>query len=250
MNPSGHASSTRVDEIADGIFRISTPVPASVVPGGFTFNQYLIRDDEPLLFHTGPRRLFGAVSEAIGRVIPLATLRHVSFSHVEADECGSLNQFFAAVLQAVPLCGQVAAMGSLGDLADRPPRALADGERLAIGRHTVQWHDAPHLPHGWECGFLFEASTRTLLCGDLFTQGGSGNTPITESDILGPSEASRATMDYYAHAPHTAAVLERLAREQPQVLACMHGSAWRGDGAALLRALAKILGAKPLAAAA
>ena len=245
MNPSGHASSTRVDEIADGIFRISTPVPASVVPGGFTFNQYLIRDDEPLLFHTGPRRLFGAVSEAIGRVIPLATLRHVSFSHVEADECGSLNQFLAVAPQAAPLCGQVAAMVSIADLADRPPRALADGERLAIGRHTVQWHDAPHLPHGWECGFLFEASTRTLLCGDLFTQFGERHPAITEGDILGPSEAARIGMDYYAHSPDTGRLLERLAGTAPAALACMHGSAWRGDGAALLRNLASRLAPPP-----
>ena len=130
MSTQSHASSTRADEIADGIFRISTPVPASVVPGGFTFNQYLIRDAESLLFHTGPRRLFGAVLEAIERVIPVATLRYISFSHVEADECGSLNQFLAAAPQAVPLCGQIAAMVSIGDLADRPPRALADQERL------------------------------------------------------------------------------------------------------------------------
>ena len=141
-------------------------------------------------------------------------------------------------------------MVSVNDLADRPARALADGEVLKTGKHALRWLDAPHVPHGWECGFMMETETRTLLCGDLFTQGGSGATPITESDILGPSEAFRAPMDYYAHAPHTAAVLERLAREQPQVLACMHGSAWRGDGAALLRALAKTLGARPLAAAA
>ncbi len=124
MTSTANASSTRIDEIADDIFRISTPVPPSVVPGGFTFNQYLIRDAEPLLFHTGPRMLFDAVREAIGRVVPVATLRYVSFSHVEADECGSLNQFLAAAPQAVPLCGQVAAMVSIADLADRPPRRL------------------------------------------------------------------------------------------------------------------------------
>jgi flavorubredoxin len=245
MNAKSPASSTRVDEIADGIFRISTPVPASVVPGGFTFNQYLIRDAEPLLFHTGPRMLFAAVREAIERVIPVATLRYISFSHVEADECGSLNQFLGAAPQAVPLCGQVAAMVSIGDLADRPPRALADQERLTLGRHTVQWIDAPHLPHGWECGFLADTTTRTLLCGDLFTQFGERHPAITETDILEPSEAARIGMDYYAHSPATGQLLERLANTAPTTLACMHGPAWRGDGATLLRRLAARLASAP-----
>jgi len=140
-------------------------------------------------------------------------------------------------------------MVSVNDVAVRPARALADGETLPIGTHALRWLDAPHVPHGWDCGFMLETHTRTLLCGDLFTQGGSGAVPITESDVLGPSEAFRAPVDYYAHAPQTAAVLERLAREQPQVLACMHGSAFRGDGAVLLRELAKSLAARPLAAA-
>jgi flavorubredoxin len=245
MGAPSHASSTRVDEITDGIFRISTPVPASVVPGGFTFNQYLIRDAAPLLFHTGPRMLFGAVREAIERVIPVATLRYVAFSHVEADECGSLNQFLAVAPQAVPLCGQVAAMVSIGDLADRPPRALADQERLALGRHTVQWIDAPHLPHGWECGYLGEITTRTLFCGDLFTQFGEEHPAVTEDDILEPSEAGRRVMDYYAHSPDTGRLLERLAATAPATLACMHGPAWRGDGAAMLRRLAARLASAP-----
>ena len=245
MGAPSHASSTRVDEITDGIFRISTPVPASVVPGGFTFNQYLIRDAAPLLFHTGPRMLFGAVREAIERVIPVATLRYVAFSHVEADECGSLNQFLAVAPQAVPLCGQVAAMVSIGDLADRPPRALADQERLALGRHTVQWIDAPHLPHGWECGYLGEITTRTLFCGDLFTQFGEEHPAVTENDILEPSEAGRRVMDYYAHSPDTGRLLERLAATAPATLACMHGPAWRGDGAAMLRRLAARLASAP-----
>jgi flavorubredoxin len=245
MNTQSHASFTRIDEITDGIFRISTPVPASVVPGGFTFNQYLIRDAEPLLFHTGPRMLFGPVREAIERVIPVTTLRYISFSHVEADECGSLNQFLAVAPQAVPLCGQVAAMVSIGDLADRPPRALADQERLTLGQHTVQWIDAPHLPHGWECGYLAETTTRTLLSGDLFTQFGEVHPAITEDDILEPSEAARIGMDYYAHSPDTGRLLERLADTAPITLACMHGAAWRGDGAALLRSLASRLAPAP-----
>lgn len=243
------ASGTNVHEIAPGIYRINTPVD---LPGGlsFNFNQYLIADEEPLVFHTGPRRMYPLVTEAIGKVLQLETIRYVAFSHVEADECGALNDFLATAPGAVPVCGQLAAMVSVNDLADRPARALADGEALKTGKHELRWFDAPHVPHGWECGYMMETATRALLCGDLFTQGGCGGTPITEADILGPSEAFRSPMDYYAHAPHTAAVLERLAREQPKVLACMHGSAWRGGGAALLRDLAKILGAKPLPATA
>jgi flavorubredoxin len=243
------ASLTNIHEIAPALYRINTPVD---LPGGpdFNFNQYLVVDDEPLLFHTGPRRMFPLVAEAIGKVVPLRSLRYVGFSHVEADECGALNDFLAAAPDAVPVCGQLAALVSVNDLADRAARALADGEVLRTGKRAFRWIDAPHVPHGWECGFMMETETRTLLCGDLFTQGGSGATPITESDILGPSEAFRAPMDYYAHAPHTAAILERLAREQPQVLACMHGSAWRGDGAKLLRALAQALAERPLAVAA
>ena len=233
------ASGTNLHEIAPGIYRINTPLD---IPGGaFNFNQYLIADDAPLVFHTGPRRMFPLVAEAIAKVLPLASIRYVAFSHVEADECGGLNQFLAAAPQAVPVCSQVAAMVSVNDLADRAARAMADGEVLSLGRHSLRWIDAPHVPHGWENGFMMETSTRTLLCGDLFTQGGNGAVALTESDILGPSEGFRQAMDYYAHAPQTAAVLEKLAREKPQVLACMHGSAWKGDGAGLLRSLAKTL---------
>jgi flavorubredoxin len=235
------SSGTNVHEIATGIYRINTPLQ---VPGGpdFNFNQYLVADDEPLLFHTGPRRMFPRVAEAIARVLPVRQLRYVGFSHFEADECGALNDFLTAAPEAVAVCSQVGAMVSVNDIAVRPPRALTDGEVLRTGRHAFKWLDTPHVPHGWDCGFMMELETRTLLCGDLFTQGGSGSVAITEGDILGPSEAFRLEMDYYSHTPQTAATLERLAREQPQVLACMHGSAWRGDGAALLRALAQSLG--------
>jgi flavorubredoxin len=234
-------SGTNVHEVATGIYRINTPV---VFPGGagaFNFNQYLIADDEPLLFHTGPRRMFPLVSEAVARIVPLQQLRYLAFSHFEADECGSLNEFLAVAPNAVPVCSRIAAMVSVDDVADRPSRPLADGEILKLGQHELRWFDTPHLPHAWECGLMMELQTRTLLCGDLFTQGGTGETPLTESDILGPSEAFRGPMDYYAHSPDTGAMLERLAVERPTVLACMHGSAWRGDGAALLRDLAKSL---------
>ena len=234
-------SGTNIHEIADGIYRINTPVSIGGGPGGFSFNQYLIVDDEPLLFHTGPRKMFPLVREAVLSVMPVEQLRHVALSHVEADECGSLNEWLAAAPQSTPLCGRVAALVSINDLADRPPRALADGESLSLGRYTVRWFEAPHLPHAWECGYLLEEQTRTLLCGDLFTQGGAGHPAITESDILGPSEAFRQKMDYYSHTKNAAEVLEKLASAAPVTLACMHGSAWRGDGAMLLRALSEAL---------
>lgn len=229
-------SGTNVHEIATGIYRINTPVRLPV--GAFNFNQYLIVDDQPLLFHTGPRRMFPLVQEAIAALLPLERLTYIAFSHYEADECGSLNDFLAVAPQAVPVCSQVAAMVSINDIADRAPRPLQDGETLALGSHALRWFDTPHLPHGWETGLMFEQSTDTLLCGDLFTQGGEGKAPLVETDILGPSERFRGAMDYYAHAPDTRDMLERLAQEAPTTLACMHGSAWRGDGAALLRALA------------
>jgi flavorubredoxin len=232
-------SGTNVDEIGEDIYRINTPL--SVVPGGFSFNQYLIVDEEPLLFHTGPRKLFPLVSEAVASVMPTERLRYISFSHVESDECGSLNEWLKVAPRAVPLCGSVAALVSIEDLADRSPRALADGETVSLGKHSVRWFDAPHLPHAWECGFLMEESTRTLLCGDLFTQPGTGDVPLTESDILGPSEAFRHQMDYFSHTKNADAMLERLAQTNPTTLACMHGSAWHGDGGELLRELARAL---------
>jgi flavorubredoxin len=242
MKVTNTQSGTNVHEIADGIYRINPPVEIAGA-GGFSFNQYLIMDDEPLLFHTGPRKMFALVREAVASVMPVENVRHVGFSHVEADECGSLNEWLRAAPHSAPLCGSVAAMVSIDDLADRKPRALADGELISLGKHSVRWFDTPHLPHAWECGFLTEERTRTLLCGDLFTQGGGGNPPLTESDILGPSEAFRRNMDYFSHTKNARTMLDRLASTQPQTLACMHGSAWRGDGAMLLRALADELDA-------
>lgn len=238
-------SGTRVDEIAPSIYRISTPVP--VVPGGFSFNQYLIADEDSVLFHTGPRRLFPVVREAVASVMPVERLRWIAFSHVEADECGSLNDFLAAAPSAQPLCSGIAKMVSVDDLADRPARALADGESMEIGRGRLRWLDAPHLPHGWECGYAFEETTGTLLCGDLFTQPGAEHASLTEGDILGPSEAMRAELDYFSHSDRARALLEKLAATRPRTLACMHGSAWTGDGERLLLELADVLA--PAAAA-
>ena len=239
---------TNIQEIAPRIYRINTPLD---LPGAeFSFNQYLVAADEPLLFHTGMRGLFPLVAEAIGRVMPVERLRWIGFSHFEADECGALQEFLDAAPNALPLCGMVGKMVSVDATVSRPARGLADGELLDLGSHSVRWFDTPHVPHGWECGFLMETKTRTLLAGDLFTQGSRGAVALTTDDILGPSEAFRKPMDYYAQGPNTRASLERLAAEKPQTLACMHGSAWTGDGAKLLRELADAVCGKRVALAA
>jgi flavorubredoxin len=243
MTVTNSASGTNVHEIAAGIFRISTPIPPSQMPGGFTFNQILVVDEDPLLFHTGPRRMFPLVREAVAHVLgDVAKLRYIGFSHVEADECGSLNEWLAVAPRAETLCSQVAAMVQMNDLADRPPRPLADGEEVSLGTKRVRWLDAPHLPHNWECGYMFESTTKTLLCGDLFTHGGADGPPITESEVLSPSEAMRKAMGGVAIEQHTRSLIEKLARTEPTTLALMHGSSYRGDGHALLRALADALG--------
>lgn len=240
MTMTNRQSGTNVHEVAAGIYRINTPVQIAGAVG-FSFNQYLILDDQPLLFHTGPRRMFPLVREAAASVLPIEKLRYIAFSHVEADECGSLNEWLAAAPQSSPLCGAVAALVSIEDLADRAPKALADGEAVSLGSHSVRWIDTPHLPHAWECGFLFDESTQTLLCGDLLSQPGADLPALTESDILGPSEAFRHEMDYYSHTKHAGPLLDKLIATAPTTLACMHGSAWRGDGARLLRDLAGAL---------
>lgn len=234
---------TTIDEVGDQVYRISIQIPPSQipVPGGFTFNQYLIVDEQPLLFHTGGRPSFGLVKEAINKVMPVERLSYIGFSHYEQDECGALNDFLAIAPNAVPLCGQVNAMINSGGM-DRAPRALADGETLSIGKKVLRWLDTPHLPHGWECGYLFEERTRTLLCGDLFTQPGADSKPLVETDILGPSEHMRKAMDYFSHGRDTQTLLKKLADTKPTLLACMHGSAWHGDGAKLLGELSAQLG--------
>jgi flavorubredoxin len=240
-------SGTNIDEIGPGIYRINTPVS---IPGSeFSFNQYLVVDDEPLLFHTGQRQLFPLVKEAIETVIPVNRLKYLAFSHFEADECGALNSLLEVAPHAVPACSEIAAMTSVTDFAIRAPRALRDGEEFSTGRRRFRWFYTPHVPHSWECGLLMETTTRTFFCGDLFTQGGKGERALTTDDILEPSEAFRRPMDYFAHAPQTGVTLERLAQERPTTLACMHGSAWRGDGRALLTALQRSLASERRAAA-
>jgi flavorubredoxin len=238
---------SRIDEIADRIFRISIPVPPAIVPGGFTFNQYLIDDEAPLLFHTGMKDLFPLVSEAIATVMPLSRLRYIGFSHVEADECGALNTFLAAASGAEPIGSRVSAMISMRDNADRPVRGLNDGEVLSLGRHEVMWVDSPHVPHNWETGFLHERTTGTFLCGDLFTHAGSDVDPVTSDDLVERAESMRRNEPAtglppsYSLGTGTGDVLGRLAKLRPTTLAVMHGSAWSGtadEGAAMIERLA------------
>ena len=237
-------SNTSIAEIGDGIFRISTPVPPNpALPSGFTFNQFLIVDDDPLLFHTGLRGLFPLVREAIETVIPVTTLRYFGVSHFEADECGAINEFLEVAPRAVPICSAVAKMVSVDDVADREAIGLGDGEQLSLGQHTVTWIATPHLPHGWDCGYLFEKKTSTLFCGDLFTQPGADHAPLVESDILGPSEAMRSALgDYFASTRNAGDLIAKLAAQNPTTLACMHGSSWSGNGSELLGQLAAKLG--------
>lgn len=227
---------TRVHEIADGVYRLSTFVPA-VTPEGFTFNQFLIDADEPMLFHTGMRGLFPAVSAAMARVMPVERLRWVGFGHVEADECGAMNAWLAAAPNATVAYGQLGCDVSLNDLADRPPRALADGEVIDLGSKRMRWLDTPHVPHGWEAGCFFEETAGTLFAGDLLTHGGDPDA-LTSADVLDAAIGMEMASGAMTLAPGTGATLERLAQLAPRTLALMHGSSYAGDGAAALRGLA------------
>jgi len=224
---------TRVAEIADGIHQLTTHVPEM----NFSFNQYLVTGDEPLLFHTGPRQMFPLVSDAVGRVLPVDQLRWISFGHVESDECGSMNNWLGAAPQSTVAQGMTGCMVSLTDLADRAPRPLADGEVLDIGGHRMRWIDTPHVPHGWEAGAIYEEIAGTLFCGDLLTHGGDP-TALTEADVLGAAIAMEDASAAMTMAPRTGATLRGLAALAPATLALMHGSSFRGDGAAALNGLA------------
>jgi len=226
---------TTVNEIADGIYRLSTLTEA--VPGGFTFNQFLVAGEEPLLFHSGLRNLFPAVSAALSTVVPMERLRWVSFGHWEADESGAMNLWLDAAPDAEVAVGTIGTMLSGNDQADRPPRSLADGEVLDLGGKRVRWVDTPHVPHGWDAGLLYEETTGTLLCGDLFTH--AGDTPaLTEDDIVGPAAALEDMVHATCLTPTTAGTIRRLADLSPATLGLMHGASYSGDCAGALRALA------------
>jgi flavorubredoxin len=227
---------TEVHEIAPGIHKLSTFI-AEAPPNGFGFNQYLIAADEPLLFHCGGRGLFPLVSQAAARVVPLERLRWICFGHVESDESGAMNLWLAAAPKAQVAHGVIACMVSLNDLADRPPRALADNEVLDLGGKRVRYLDTPHVPHAWESGLMFEETTATLFCGDLFTQTGPYPASTGESIVAGAIMAEdmfRST----ALTPNTGRTIRRLAALKPRRLALMHGAVFEGDCASELERLA------------
>jgi flavorubredoxin len=224
---------TTVDEIADGIYRLSTHVPDI----DFMFNQFVVDADEPLLFHCGPRQMFPLVSEAAARVVPLERLRWITFGHVEADECGSMNEWLATAPSAQVAHGATGVMVSLNDLADRPPRSLQHGEVIDLGGKRVRHLDTPHVPHAWEARLLFEETTGTLLCGDLFTA--TGDSPaLTDGDLVGPAMAAEDLFLATALTPATAPTIRSLAELAPSTLALMHGPSFNGDCVAALHALA------------
>ena len=227
---------TRVDEIANDVYRLSTFV-ADMPPSGFTFNQYLIAAEQPLLFHCGGRALYSAVSAAVATIVDLDRLRWISFGHVEAEECGSMNDWLAHAPGARVAHGAVACMVSLNDLADRPPRPLADAEVLELGDYRVRWIDTPHVPHAWESGLMFEEVTKTLFTGDLFTQIGDGPA-LTRDSIVDAAIAAEEGFGATALTPATAPTIRRLKALHPSRLAVMHGSCFEGDCAAELEKLA------------
>lgn len=227
---------TTIDEIAPDTFRLSTLIP-DAAPGGLTFNQFLVRDEQPFLFHTGMRQLHPLVSAAIQSLVPLAELRWIAFGHVEADECGAMNLLLADAPGAEVVHGNMACLLSLTDMADRPPRGMADDEVLDLGSHRLRFVPTPHVPHNWESGLWFDETTGTLLAGDLFTH--TGAVPaLTEADLVEPALETEAMFHSTSLGPAVPSTLERLATLAPTTLAVMHGSSYRGDGATQLEALA------------
>jgi flavorubredoxin len=228
---------TTVHEIADGFYRLSTYLP-DITPAGFTMNQFLVDAEEPLLFHCGPRALFPLVSEAVSRVMPVEQLRWITFGHVEADECGSMNQWLAAAPAAQVAHGELGCMISIADMADRPPRPLAEGEVLDIGGHRLRQISTPHVPHAWEAQVLFDESTGTLLCGDLFARVGNDAALVHDTDMVSPALAAEDMFHDTCLTPSTAPTMRMLADLAPRTLALMHGPSFTGDCAAALRDLA------------
>ncbi len=229
---------TKVDEIAERIYRLSTFLP-TVGPSGFTFNQFLVDAAEPLLFHCGQRALFPSVSQAAARVLDLRRLRWIAFSHIEADECGALDQWLAAAPHATVTHGAIGCAIWLNDQAPRSPRALADGEVLDLGDRRVRRLDTPHVPHCWDAGLLYEETTGTLFTSDLFTHVGNP-AALTDGDILGPAVEAEKKFGYTALTPATGATIRRLARLAPRTLAVMHGSSYSGEAAPVLESLASV----------
>lgn len=228
---------TKISEIADGIYRLSTFVPDIAPPAGFTFNQFLVMGDEPLMFHTGLRRMFSLNREALSRLIAPEKLRWIAFGHYEADECGAMNEWLAVAPNAKVAHGHTGVMVSLNDMADRAPRVLDNGSVIDIGGKRLRYIDTPHTPHGWDAGVMYEEIAGTLMCGDLFTQLGDGPA-LTSGDVVGPAIVAEDLFKYSSLNPAMGTTIRSLAALAPRTLALMHGPSFQGDGAAALHALA------------
>jgi len=233
----------RIDEVSPDLYRICVYAPAI----DLQFNHFLVRDDEPLLFHTGLRGMFPVVRDAVATLIDPASLRWISWSHFEVDECGALNEWLAAAPNATPVCGELGAMINISDFSNRPPRGLKPGEVVDTGQHRFRFVPTPHLPHGWDAGVLFEESDRVLLCSDLMHQLGDVE-PVTTTDVVGryrrafeTYQQSPVLMDYVPYTGNTKRQLDNLAALGPRVLAAMHGSTFVGDGAAALVASGEVI---------
>lgn len=227
----------KIDEIGDNIFRLSVLVPQVMPPAGFTFNIFLIRAEEPMLFHLGKRKMFSVYADAIAKLVPIEKLRWASFGHFESDECGAMNEWLAAAPHAELMHGMTGVRVSLADMADREPRMLKDGEVVDIGGKRIRYIDTPHVPHGWDSGIVFEETTKTLFVSDLFAHSGDP-APLTRSEIVGPAMAGSDPIYSTSLGPTTAPTIRKLADLKPEMLAVMHGSSFAGDGAAQLHGLA------------
>jgi len=230
---------TKVDKIAERIYRLSTFIPEVAAPAGFTFNQFLIDADEPMLIHTGMAPLFPLVSAAVKKVIDPAALKWIGFSHMEGDECGALNEWLALAPEATAIHGTLGCLLWLNDLSNRPPRALEDNETLDLGGARIRWLATPHLPHNVDAGLLYEEMTATLFCSDLFAHTGE-TAPLTEDDIFDAAIETDKMFPFTPATPQTGPGLRRLAALEPETLAIMHGAAFHGDGAAMLNRLADV----------
>jgi len=233
---------TQINEIAPDIFRISTFVPE----GNLQFCQFLVRDEEPLLFHTGMNALFPAVREAVEKIIPIESLKWIGFSHFEADECGSLPQWQQLAPESTAICSIVGKLVSIDDFALRPARPMNTGETFSTGKYTFRFLQTPHVPHCWEASLLFEETNKTLFCSDLFHQNGDVEAS-TSSDVVGRNRATiieyqqGPLADYLPYATRTDEILSSLAALQPETLAVMHGSTYTGDGEKAILELAGVL---------
>ncbi len=231
-----------ITEIAPDVYRLSLFVPEA----NLQFNQFLVRDDEPLLFHTGMRGIFPLVREAVAKIIDPAQLRHIGFSHFEADECGALNDWLAIAPRAEAVCSFVGAVVSVNDFAIRPARGLADGDTFETGKYKFRFIQTPHLPHCWEAGLLFEETNRTLFSSDLFTHEGEVE-PLTEKTIVEPARETYLSYNagplagYQPYTRQTEQNLQKLITLEPKTIAAMHGSSFTGDGAQALRDLGEVM---------